>query len=130
MFSKTHLLIVVLVFSLLSCEKKTVSPPVKSTPTYTATLKVTVLKFYLNKGNQQTDSALSHTYVYIYNSDYDRTNNYMPNYIGITDSAGLVVFSGLTQTEYYLSTSNAQFGTKQEDVQTPLNAVALDEVDY
>ncbi len=115
---------------LLSCEKKTVAPTITSTPAYTATLKVTVLKFYLNKGNQQTDSALSHTNVYIYNSPYDSSDNNPPSYSGVTDSAGVAVFTELTQTEYYIFTSNKQFGTRNEYAETPLNAIALVDVDY
>ena len=128
MYTRILLLISILLF-LLSCEKSKTLIVNSNTP-YTSTLKVTVLKNYFNSGNQPADSALSHTFVYVYNSDYDRSNNNSASYTGVTDSTGLVVFSGLTQTKYYLRISNAQFGIKDDNVNTPLNGIALDKVDY
>jgi hypothetical protein len=129
MFAKTILLAVLLLF-LLSCEKKTVSPTISSTTLITSTLRVTVLKFYLNKGNQQTDSPLSRTNVYIYKLPYDSINTTPADFNGVTDSAGVAVFTGLTQTEYYVLTSNFKFGKMTQYVETPPNAVALAQVDY
>lgn len=128
MFTKTRLVIIALIFSMLSCDKK--SATTLPLPAYTATLKVTVLKFYLNNGNQQTDSTLRNTSVNIYSSEYYLNNHAQAEYSGTTDSAGIVVFNGLTQTQYYIQTSNSQFGIKTENVNTPLNAIALAEVDY
>ncbi|MEI7803161.1 MAG: hypothetical protein WCI97_10975 [Bacteroidota bacterium] len=114
-----------LIFSfLLSCKEDTKNETV--TPIHSASLQITVLK----ENTNHVKHPLSGVTVYLFLSDYDRSQNQNVKFSGTVTDSGKISFNSLPDDYYFIQASHPTYGTNKSETATPDKTVSYEEIDY
>jgi hypothetical protein len=109
---------------LSSCKEDSKNETV--TAVHSASLQITVLK----ENTNHIKHPLSGVTVYLFLSDYDRTNNQNVKHTGTVNDSGKISFNSLPDDYYFILASHPTYGTNKSETATPDKSVSYEEIDY